>query len=152
MQHETPSTTSESLVIEYIGFWKRTAASIIDSILITLVTAPILIQLYGVEYFQSTQPIYGPGDLLLNYLFPAIAVVIFWHFRSATPGKMLFNARIVDAKSFGKPSTGQLIGRYLGYYLSILGLGLGFLWIIWDKRKQGWHDKLAGTLVIREYE
>ncbi|KRT54159.1 putative membrane protein YckC, RDD family [endosymbiont of Ridgeia piscesae] len=152
MQHETPSTTSESLVIEYIGFWKRTAASIIDSILITLVTAPILIQLYGVEYFQSTQPIYGSGELLLNYLFPAIAVLVFWHFRSATPGKMLFNARVVDAKSFGKPSTGQLIGRYLGYYLSILGLGLGFLWIIWDKRKQGWHDKLAGTLVIREYE
>ncbi len=65
---------------------------------------------------------------------------------------MLFNARVVDAKSFGKPSTGQLIGRYLGYYLSILGLGLGFFWIMWDKRKQGWHDKLAGTLVIREYE
>ncbi|MBA1333442.1 branched-chain amino acid aminotransferase I, partial [Candidatus Endoriftia persephone str. Guaymas] len=65
-------------------------------------------------------------ELLLNYLFPAIAVLVFWHFRSATPGKMLFNARVVDAKSFGKPSTGQLIGRYLGYYLSILGLGLGF--------------------------
>jgi len=148
MQHNTP----ESLVIEYIGFWKRFVASIIDSVLISLITAPILIQLYGMEYFHSTRAIHGTWDLLLSYLFPAIAVVIFWHYRSATPGKMLFNARIVDAKTLGPPSTGQLIGRYLGYYLSILGFGLGFLWIIWDKRKQGWHDKLAGTLVIKEYE
>jgi uncharacterized RDD family membrane protein YckC len=42
-----------------------------------------------------------------------------------------------------------LIGRYFAYYLSTILLGLGFLWIIWDPKKQGWHDKLAGTVVVR---
>jgi uncharacterized RDD family membrane protein YckC len=55
----------------------------------------------------------------------------------------------VDAKTGGKPSTGQFIGRYLCYYLSSLLLGLGFIWVAFDSRKQGWHDKLAGTLVVR---
>ena len=56
---------------------------------------------------------------------------------------------IVDARTGKAPSKGQLIGRYFAYYLSLLPLGLGFLWIAWDQRKQGWHDKIAGTVVIR---
>jgi len=43
-----------------------------------------------------------------------------------------------------------LIGRYFGYFLASIPLGLGLLWVAFDKRKQGWHDKLAGTVVIRE--
>jgi uncharacterized RDD family membrane protein YckC len=62
---------------------------------------------------------------------------------------MVFKARIVDAESGGPLTTGQSIGRYLGYYVSLLGLGLGFVWVAFDARKQGWHDKLAGTVVIR---
>ncbi len=46
--------------------------------------------------------------------------------------------------------TQQLIGRYLGYYVSIFALGVGFLWVAFDPRKQGWHDKMAGTVVIRK--
>jgi uncharacterized RDD family membrane protein YckC len=42
----------------------------------------------------------------------------------------------------------QYIIRYLGYYVSIFALGLGFLWVAWDDKKQGWHDKMAGTVVI----
>jgi uncharacterized RDD family membrane protein YckC len=42
-----------------------------------------------------------------------------------------------------------LVGRYLGYFVSTIPFGLGLFWIGWDKRKQGWHDKLAGTVVIR---
>ena len=44
---------------------------------------------------------------------------------------------------------GQLIGRYLGYYVSILPMMLGIIGVGFDARKQGWHDKLAGTVVIR---
>jgi len=62
---------------------------------------------------------------------------------------MIVRAKIVDARTGGKPSTGQLIGRYFGYYLSMIPLFLGFIWVAFDKRKQGWHDKLAGTVVIR---
>jgi uncharacterized RDD family membrane protein YckC len=47
------------------------------------------------------------------------------------------------------PSTGQLVGRYLAYYVSIIPFMAGILWVAFDPRKQGWHDKLAGTVVVR---
>ena len=87
-------------------------------------------------------------DILISYILPAIAVIIFWQYKQATPGKMLFNARIVDAKTGNKPSNGQWIIRYLGYIPSTLVFGLGFLWVALDKKKQGWHDKMAGTVVV----
>jgi uncharacterized RDD family membrane protein YckC len=62
---------------------------------------------------------------------------------------MLIRARIVDADTGAAPSTVQLVIRYLCYYLSILPLGLGLLWVGWDPRKQGWHDKIARTVVVR---
>jgi uncharacterized RDD family membrane protein YckC len=62
---------------------------------------------------------------------------------------MAVGARIVDARTGGRPSTGQLIGRYFAYYVSILPLMLGFIWVAFDARKQGWHDKLANTVVVR---
>ena len=136
----------------YAGFWIRVGASIIDSILILLVIAPILTAIYGREYWVSESFIQGTWDVLLNYILPAIAIVIFWIYRSATPGKMLLGLTIVDANTGGKPSTGQFIGRYLGYYVSTIPLLLGLIWVGIDKRKQGWHDKLAGTVVIRNKE
>ncbi|ABC32384.1 predicted membrane protein/domain [Hahella chejuensis KCTC 2396] len=135
--------------MEYVGFWARTGASIIDTIIIMAVTYPILIALYGFNYFDGETLIAGAADVLLNYVFPALAVILFWIYRSATPGKMLLNAVIVDAKTGAKPSKGQMIGRYFAYYISALLLGLGFLWVAWDPRKQGFHDKLAGTVVVR---
>jgi uncharacterized RDD family membrane protein YckC len=136
----------------YAGFWIRVGASIIDSILILLVIAPILTAIYGREYWVSESFIQGTWDVLLNYILPAIAIVIFWIYRSATPGKMVLGLTIVDATTGGKPSTGQFIGRYLGYYVSTIPLLLGLIWVGIDKRKQGWHDKLAGTVVIRNKE
>lgn len=55
---------------------------------------------------------------------------------------------ITDARTGGRPSRRQLVGRYLAYYVSMIPLFLGFFWIGWDKRKQGFHDKLAGTVVV----
>lgn len=135
--------------VEYAGFWIRVGASIIDSILILLIIAPLLTFIYGEEYWVSETYIQGTWDVLLNYLLPAIAIIIFWIYRSATPGKMVLGLSIVDANTGGKPTTGQFIGRYLGYYVSMIPLFLGFIWVGIDKRKQGWHDKLAGTVVIR---
>jgi uncharacterized RDD family membrane protein YckC len=62
---------------------------------------------------------------------------------------MVTGLTIVDAKTGDKPSTGQFIGRYFGYYVSTIPLLLGLIWVGIDRRKQGWHDKLAGTVVIR---
>ena len=89
------------------------------------------------------------ANILINGLLPAIVVILFWVWRDATPGKMAIGAKIVDAKTGGKPSTGQFIGRYLSYYISSFVLLLGFIWVGFDAKKQGWHDKLAGTLVVR---
>ena len=72
-----------------------------------------------------------------------------WIIIASTPGKLIFGAYIVDAKTLKRASTSQLIIRYLSYYVSLIPLGLGFLWIAFDPRKQGWHDKLAGTVVIK---
>ena len=135
---------------EYVGFWARVGAAIIDTILMMVIVAPLLTYFYGAEYWvTSGRLIAGPADLLLNWILPAIAVILFWIYRQATPGKMAIRAKIVDAKTLGKPTTGQLIFRYLGYYVSIIPLMLGIIWVGIDARKQGWHDKLAGTLVVR---
>lgn len=137
---------------EYAGFWIRTGAAIIDTILIILITFPMLISIYGWAYFDDEQKgfIAGPADFLISWVAPAIAVIIFWIYKQATPGKMAISAKIVDAQTGNAASPTQLIGRYLAYYLSTIPLGLGFIWVAFDERKQGWHDKLAGTVVVRK--
>ncbi len=134
---------------EYVGFWPRVGASIIDTILMLIVCLPLVTWVYGAEYWVSQRIIAGPADFLITWVLPAVAVLLFWIYRQATPGKMMIAAKIVDAKTGGKPSTGQLIGRYLAYYVSTIPLLLGFIWVAFDAKKQGWHDKLAGTLVVR---
>jgi uncharacterized RDD family membrane protein YckC len=135
--------------LEYVGFWARVGASIIDTLLVMVICAPLLLWIYGADYWLSDEFIKGPADVLINWILPAIAIVLFWIYRQATPGKMVISARIVDAKTGGKPTTGQLIGRYFGYYVSTIPLFLGLIWVAFDPRKQGWHDKLAGTVVVR---
>ncbi|MBS4017779.1 MAG: RDD family protein [Dechloromonas sp.] len=134
---------------EYAGFWIRTGAAIIDTVLMLIIILPILTAIYGTEYWESESFFLGFWDAMFNYVIPAIAVIIFWVYKSATPGKMATRLTIVDAKTGGKPSTGQFIGRYLAYYVSIIPLFLGIIWVGIDRKKQGWHDKIAGTVVIR---
>ncbi len=132
----------------YVGFWLRVVAALIDSLLISFLIYPLLYLLVGAERLAAGQ-VGGLTGLLLNFVLPAVAIVAFWVYRSATPGKMVVGARIVDARTLDKPTTGQLVGRYLGYYVSTIPFGLGLLWVAFDRRKQGWHDKLAGTVVIK---
>jgi len=135
---------------QYVCFWKRLLAFFIDSLVILAVIIPLLLAVYGSQYFARTEPGFvGVWDVLIQVVLPMIAVIVFWRYRGATPGKMLLSAKIVDAKTLGPPSTGQLIGRYFAYIVSSIFM-LGFLWIAFDKRKQGWHDRLAGTAVIHD--
>ncbi|WP_373017349.1 RDD family protein [Thiomicrorhabdus sp.] len=135
--------------VQYAGFWIRTGAALIDSILIIIIIFPLLSLIYGEAYWSGEAYFFGFWDLMLNYILPAIAIILFWKYKSATPGKMALNLKIVDAKTGRQPTTGQLIGRYLAYYISIIPFFLGIIWVGIDRRKQGWHDKLAGTVVIR---
>lgn len=141
----------DSESFEYVGFWIRVAASLIDTLLLIAVTTPLVLALYGhVSIDGSMESLTASSNnLFINWVLPAAAIIIFWLTKQATPGKMVFGARVVDAQTGGPLSVGQSIGRYLGYYVAMLPFFLGFFWIGFDPRKQGWHDKLAGTVVIR---
>jgi uncharacterized RDD family membrane protein YckC len=134
---------------QYVGFWARVGASLIDTVLLCIVLWPLLTLVYGREYWSSVALVHGPVDVLLQWVLPPLAIIAFWVARQATPGKMAIHAKIVDAGTGNPPTARQAVIRYLGYYVSLFGLGLGFLWVAWDARKQGWHDKLAGTVVVR---
>ena len=139
---------SQISAYQYAGFWIRFVASFIDSILSMLILGPIFYALYGVEYFTG-QASMGAVSTLINYVGPAIVVILFWVYKSATPGKMICGIKIVDEATGSNPKVGQSILRYVGYYVSAIVLLLGFFWVIWDSKKQGWHDKIAGTVVIK---
>ena len=136
---------------EYVGFWPRVGASIIDAIIVLVITTPLLVAIYGWAYFTNpgTSLIAGPADFLISWVLPAVGVILFWLYKQATPGKMAVSARVVDARTGNTISMGQAIGRYLAYIVASLPLFLGIVWVAFDPRKQGWHDKLAGTVVIR---
>lgn len=140
---------------QYVGFWARFLAMLIDSLLLIVILGLIIGAFFGQKYMElamAGDPTAAQGlgaAYLIQLVLPAAIILAFWIYRSATPGKMVISAEIVDAKSLGKPSVGQLIVRYVGYYISSIVLCLGFLWIAFDARKQGWHDKIAGTVVIK---
>jgi uncharacterized RDD family membrane protein YckC len=150
--------------VEYAGFWIRVVAALIDTVLVAMIFVPLTIHLYGSEYVQAiTAAMQSPGEIpslppvphlsgltsfLINFS-PVVAVIVFWVYRGATPGKMIVSAKIVDATTGANPSVGQSIGRYFAYFLSIFPFCLGLIWVAFDPRKQGWHDKLAHTVVIR---
>ncbi|MCC9289333.1 RDD family protein [Pseudomonas aeruginosa] len=135
---------------EYAGFWAGTGACIVDGILFTLVSVPLLMLIYGTGYFSSDELILGPADLAFNFYLPAILTVLLWRRLQATPGKMALNLRVLDAVSGNTACVRQCMGRYVGYVVSSLPLGLGFFWAAFERRKQGWHDMLAGTVLVRE--
>jgi uncharacterized RDD family membrane protein YckC len=139
----------DSTKLEYVGFWLRFWASVIDTILIMMIVTPLLLLLSGGQSWSSDITSTSPSDILISYVLPAVAVIIFWSTKHATPGKMAISARIVDARTGGAPSLGQHIIRYLGYFVSIFPFCLGLIWVGLDNRKQGWHDKMAGTVVVR---
>lgn len=130
----------------YAGFWIRIVAHVVDTIVFSLIIIPII--LWMADFNLSRYSEQSSGAFIVNYVLPVLAVWIFWYYKSATPGKMIFRLKIVDAKTLGRLSIGQTIGRYFAYFISAIPLLLGFIWVAFDQRKQGWHDKLAGTLVI----
>jgi uncharacterized RDD family membrane protein YckC len=133
--------------VRYVGFWARVFASLVDSVLLLILMTPLTVIAFGSPAALEQS---DPAHFLLSTVVPAMVVLIFWARRQATPGKILIHARIVDADTGAEPRVGQLVLRYLGYFVSTIVLGLGFLWIAFDPRKQGLHDKIAKTVVVRE--
>lgn len=144
--------------VEYAGFWRRSGALAVDSILFALLSAFSLYALYGPDYYlwakENTElfAFYGWEELLVDNVLPPIITVFLWVKLLGTPGKLLLGCQVVDQSTFQPLSVKQAIIRYLSYFVSLLPLGLGFFWVAWDKRKQGFHDKIAKTVVIIEDE
>ena len=131
---------------DYAGFWQRAAAFVIDALLVTVILTPLMVVVFGMRRI-SLDPSEHSWDLLA-LLAVALAVIGFWRYCGATPGKIALGVKIVDAVSGEPPAAGRLALRLLGYFVSALPFYLGFVWIAIDRRKQGWHDKIARTVVI----
>ncbi|MBH1969989.1 MAG: RDD family protein [Moraxellaceae bacterium] len=135
----------------YLGFGQRVLASVIDTVIQMLILTPIVILFF--PHLLSVNLPYDPKLMAeLQWLFLAILtpfLLVFWQSSQSTLGKMVFHSKIVDAATGGKPTIKQFLLRFLGYMVVSFTLGIGFIWIIFDARKQGWHDKMANTVVIK---
>jgi uncharacterized RDD family membrane protein YckC len=148
---DTPLSTEPP--VEYVGFWMRFIAFLIDSFVMVAIMVPLLAAVYGWSYFDAARAGFaGSWDFVVQVVLPAVAAILFWRYKGATPGKMAISARIVDARSGQDATTRQLVLRYFAYFVSIFTLFIGFAWIGIDRKKQGFHDKIAGTLVVKDKE
>lgn len=134
---------------EYVSLLARLIAALIDFVVLLLATVSVLYAIHGESYFRLDVLKRGPVDFLNSVVVPSLVILLFWIFCSATPGKMMISVKIVDAKTGGKPTVCQFLIRYVGWFVSALFFGMGFLRIPFSPQKQGWHDEFAGTVVVR---
>jgi uncharacterized RDD family membrane protein YckC len=146
----------------YGGFWRRLVAYAIDRIilyfvsLLLLATGLLALGRGGLSLgsIATTGDIpRGMGLFTLVYIvvtFVTDMIYFTWFHGSVgqTPGKMLLGLRVIQT-SGEKMTFGFAFLRWVGALVSSLFLFLGYLWIALDGRKQGWHDKIAATLVVR---
>lgn len=152
--------TSEAETVRYAGFGERCVASIIDSIVQLPIILPCLWLLLRADVVAAagdpfllaeriSLTLETPLGRAIVWGIPLFYCIVFWKFRSATPGKLLMDMKIVDAESGKEPSSLRWLLRGAGYVINVLILFIGFLWILFDERRQGLHDKLANTVVIK---
>jgi uncharacterized RDD family membrane protein YckC len=123
-------------------FLVRFAAIFIDGIVVSLISS--LVSTTSVNADNGAIISSAPG-----FLVGALYYVLMWtYYNGQTLGKKVMKIRVV--REDGKPVDLQTsILRYLGYIVSGLVLCLGFLWVLFDEKKQGWHDKIAHTFVVK---
>jgi uncharacterized RDD family membrane protein YckC len=138
---------------QYVGFWARLVACLINTAIIC-VPLWILMQVLGIhiDLAASREELQAQLDRIqvVDLVLSAAFFIGLWLATKTDPGKMLFGAVIVDADTGEKPSALKYVLRYLGYIVSTIPLCLGFLWIAFDARKQGFHDKIANTVVVKK--
>ena len=145
----------------YGGFWIRFVAVIIDGIIVSIPTF-ILGLIVGVIYGaatavsgnnnnQAANTAFGGVQALIELVGIAISIGYFVYFwgRGSTLGMRLFHLRVADATSGLPIGYGRAGLRYVGYFLSVIVCYIGLIWAAFDSRKQGWHDKIASTVVLQ---
>ena len=147
--------------VKYAGFGLRFLALILDLLVICIFFYLLNIVFSFSEIEQSILPMEMTGKdwlILGSFVLPVIAYLVLMVGKfGATLGKMALGLKVVreDLKevSYGTAVIREFLVKTLLYFILFFLLFtslLGYLWAIWDKRKQAWHDKIAKTLVIIE--
>lgn len=143
------STLSQAVV--YSGFWRRVAASLIDSVILSVVGF-ILGMVLGVAMVSGgtddTEVVELTGNvvgLFLGWLYYALMES---SSKQATIGKMVMGIKVTDLEG-NQISFARASGRHFGKIISSLILAIGYLMMLWTEKKQTLHDKMAGCLVVK---
>ena len=131
----------------YGGFWIRVVAYVIDAVILAVVGA-IIDAIFRVNPNNTT----SAGSTSASLVEFVIGVAYFsglWTYWGATLGQRLLKLRVVDANTMQPIGFGKALLRYLGLVISFLVCFIGVIWVAFDARKQGWMDKIAGTVVLQ---
>ena len=146
--------------IEFAGHGERFVAYLIDSILLTVIMLVVFVGI-AIALFpdldgQGTVETVSTMQILGGVLLVLVALIVvfgyfpfFWARGGQTPGMKPFGLRIVRDRDGTDIGWGAASLRLLGMYVASSVFYLGFIWIFVDKRRRGWHDLIAGTVVIK---
>ncbi len=135
----------------YGGFWPRVGAYMLDGLVVSIPLG-IVMNIFSTT-FTATTTNYKSFIFWFYGSWAAMFILYYSIMESskkqATIGKMALNLQVTDMYG-NRPSFARSFGRCLSKFLSAIILGIGFLMVGWDNRKQGLHDKIAGTLVVKK--
>lgn len=131
----------------YGGFWIRVVAYIIDGIILAVVGV-IIDVIFRANPNDPSSAGYTAASLI-NFAIGVVYFIGFWTYWSATPGQRIFKLRVADANTMQPIGLGKAMLRYIGLFISFLVCFVGVIWVAFDARKQGWMDKIAGTVVLQ---
>lgn len=144
------SPTAMAAVFPYGGFWIRFVAYLIDSVILAVVGGilGVLTGIYSVVVGMDEETV-GVLLTVVGTLIGYLYFIILPPTVGGSLGKVVLGYNIVgqDGRRIGY---GRAFGRELSQTISAIALCLGFIWIGIDANKQGWHDKIAGTFVVRK--
>jgi uncharacterized RDD family membrane protein YckC len=136
----------------YAGFWIRVVANVIDTIVL-IVPVGLLTLVGGRSPGADLSGAPTTADVLvaLARLLAALltgAYFVFCWSRGRTVGMRVLGLSVVHAETGSRIGVGRAIVRYVGYLVGAFLCYLGWLWVAFDEYNQGWHDKLANTVVV----
>ena len=145
-----PSPMGFTTQVRYGGFWIRVVAYIIDGIILGIIGA-IVLAILGVNVSDPNVAQNGryQGASAFNLLVSFIYFAGLWTVMGGSLGQRIFGMRVVDANSGAPIGFGKAALRWLGLIISFAVCFIGVIWVAFDARKQGWMDKIAGTVVVR---
>ena len=131
--------------LAFAGPGARLVAYIVDIIIVSLVV--VLLSILGVALAVTIPPL-AILPIVAVIVIPLIYFPYYWSNSGQTPGMTMMGIRVVRDRDGGPVTSGQAVLRLLGYWVSGAVFYIGYIWIFIDKRKRGWHDLIAGTVVV----